>query len=287
MAKIKNALLNSLGDSVRNKQRIPSNSEIISKVRTSNPIHTAKAAVHLAKKYRSVVEPAAKMQVKKAIKKVVKHPLAKTLAVNTGGYTASTIAGSAGGLPVAIAADAGGAQATRRLLNKGYADVKAFRSRKKDETRAQTQVRAERKRKTLEKKDRRGKENIGDVTGSMIGNTAAEIGNRAGIKVPFKGAMVAVRTNKRVVDNIDKQIRGQQNTAQTIKNSAKEIVKDNVDAVKSIPGKLRKMKIRGVARERLFRSKINNKIKENPELANLAVKNFNERRSYTRRRIYV
>lgn len=288
MAKIKNYLLNTLADSVRSKKIIPSRKEISSAIKGSTVSEVAIGLKKMAQKARPMAEPMAKKAAVSQTKKAIKSPMAKELAVNTGGFVAGkTVGDLGGGLPGAVAVDAAGASLTRRLINKGYADVKAFRGRKKGESRANIQKRAERKRRTLEKIDRKGNNNIGDVSGSIIGNTAAEIGNRLGVGIPMKGAAVAMRSNPQVTENISKRLKGQQSTTDAIKNSVKEVVNDNVKAVKGIPGAIKKTIRRGNARERLIRMKGNKAIRNNLEVVDYALRDFKERKCGNRRKVYL
>lgn len=285
MVKIKNSTLNTLADSIRKNRAIPSRKEIMLAVKGNTVSGNLTAAKKMTQRARPLAEPIAKKAAKNTTKKIVKSPVAKELAVNTGGFLAGkTVGDLGGGLPGAIAVDAAGASITRRLLNKGYADVKAFRGRSKGESRANIQKRAEKKRRTLEKIDRKGNNNIGDVSGSVIGNTAAEIGNRAGIGIPFKGAAVALRSNPQVTENISKRLKGEQSSTDTVKNSVKDVINDNVNAVKNIPKTIKKQIRRGNARERLMRMKANKKIRENPEAVNYALRDFKEHCNKNKRR---
>lgn len=183
---------------------------------------------------------------------------AKDLAINAGGVIGGFAGGSAAGPVGALAGDNVGAVVTRRLVNKGYADVRAASRAKSGETRQQIQNRAKKTRKAIERLDRRNNENIKDQAGWAIGNAAAEGLSRAGLGIPGQGGAVAMRTMGSVTKNIADVLKKKKNPRQAIKDAGQEIVENNNPL--TAWNRTKKTRRRGAARERLFRRKLNKQV---------------------------
>lgn len=169
-------------------------------------------------------------------KQGLKTGTVKDLAVNTGGFTASKAGAWGGrmtGIPGAskaaeLAGDYGGARFVRGAINKGYADVAAWKQRKPGEKLSETRKRAQKKRGTMQKIDKRNNANTEDRVGWAIGNAGAEGLDRLGVGVPLKGAAVAMRAGGHVSDNIKAYSKGKKTAGQAAKDAGKGIVKSNI-----------------------------------------------------------
>ena len=231
--------------------------------------------------------------------RALKSGTAKDLAINTVGTAASVAGKSVAGPIGSYVGDLAGAKVARKVVNKGYADVSAWKQRKKGATPADVRKAAGKKYKTLNKLDKKRNENTKDVVGWGIGNASADLLQAAGVSIPLQGAAVAMRTTDSVSNAVKDVSKKRKGVKQAAKDSAKEIANENIvkpakglkkagksagEFLKNPKKKIKKAIRRGNARERLMARKINNNIRKAEEEAARRGVEFSEVR-YRRRRI--
>jgi len=207
----------------------------------------------------------------------------KDLLVNTGGLVGSKL-GSAGGKIPELAGDWAGAAAARKALDGTEAIVKARKIRANPTFLKQPKnVQAGILRKRTMGYARAGqksfkKELASDTVGWGIGNSSADALTAAGVRIPFKGAAVAMGTAPSVIKGIKVGKRVARQTGMPkIEAIGTGVRKGILSTNRSIGRSLNPAKTikTGILREQRMTSSINKNLQKLPKLP--AGTNFNKR----------